>query len=185
MLGGNVGCKLLSSNTHLYERQIPLEDLTKPFLEAIQFTHDLGFSYLWINAPCIVQDSEQDWDAECKKMGDIYAGGLLNMAATSSSDGDRGLFSNWHTGKLPTFTLRFRDEVLQQEATFWPYNKDHFFVEPLHFSPLGGRGCVLQERLLSPITTHFVAEQILWECYCRSDAETLPLDLSRQLRASE
>ena len=183
--GDTVGCKLLSSNTHLYEREIPLQDLTKTFMEAIQLTQNLGFSYLWIDALCIVQDSEQDWKAECKKMGDIYTGGLLNIAATSSSNGDQGLFSNSYPKELPTFLLRFRDEGTPKEVIFSPYEKDRCYRVRVEVSPLGSRGWVLQERLLSPRTIHFITDQVLWECHVCSESEILPVDLSRDLQEPE
>lgn len=183
--GESVGCKLLAANTEQYETRIPPEHLTKTFTQAIQLTRSLGFSYLWIDALCIVQDSAEDWNTECKRMGDIYAGGLLNISATSSGNGDGGLFSNMHEGRFPTFPLRFRDQESQEEVTILPYHHTRCYRERIDRSPLGIRGWVMQERLLSPRTIHFATGQIFWECHCQTDSEIFPTQFSKDIRESD
>ncbi|KAH6681646.1 hypothetical protein B0J14DRAFT_430609, partial [Halenospora varia] len=51
----------------------PEEDLTRTFVESINFAVSLGFRYLWIDVLCIIQDSIADWQVESSKIGDIYA----------------------------------------------------------------------------------------------------------------
>jgi hypothetical protein len=52
----------------------------------------MGFCYLWIDSLCIYQDSIEDWLHELYMMGDIYKGGICNIAATVSKDSSGGCF---------------------------------------------------------------------------------------------
>ncbi len=57
---------------------IAIAQLPKNFADAIQIARDLGFSYLWIDSLCIIQDSDDDMKREIAKMGSIYAGACLH-----------------------------------------------------------------------------------------------------------
>jgi hypothetical protein len=41
-------------------------------------------------------------------------------------------------------------------------------------TPLGGRGWVVQERILSPRVVHFSSNQLFWDCCQEKAAELLP-----------
>lgn len=51
---------------------IPTADMPQTFRDAVLITRELGLEYLWIDSLCIVQDSQEDWEKESAKMGDIY-----------------------------------------------------------------------------------------------------------------
>ena len=75
-----------------FERGISIDLLPRTFREAIQNTRALEINYLWIDALCIVQDSEDDWTRESQLMSSVYSRSWLNLAATSASDCHGGLF---------------------------------------------------------------------------------------------
>jgi hypothetical protein len=52
--GGATILRLLESNTELFFRSIPTEQLPKTFNDAITITRRLGYRYLWIDSICIV-----------------------------------------------------------------------------------------------------------------------------------
>jgi len=54
-------CRLLSSNIDAYSREIPFDNLSRLFQEAIKFTARAQVNYIWIDALCIIQDSRKDW----------------------------------------------------------------------------------------------------------------------------
>jgi hypothetical protein len=66
--------------------------LTKTFRDALDITWKLGAEYMWIDSLCIVQDDEEDWRIESRKMGSIYGNAYLVIAATLAKDGDHGLY---------------------------------------------------------------------------------------------
>lgn len=67
----------------LQEAGHPVQDLSPVFQKAVQIARTCGLDYLWIDSLCIIQDEmgdsghNPDWETEVKKMGDIYAGGVL------------------------------------------------------------------------------------------------------------
>jgi hypothetical protein len=60
---------------------------------AIIVTKALGFSYLWVDALCIIQDSPSDLEKELAVMGLIYSKSSLTIAAGVGWDADAGLAS--------------------------------------------------------------------------------------------
>ena len=79
--------KILTSDTlRQFEESIPLASLPKSFQDAIVITQELGVSYMWIDALCIIQDSDNDeeWRREASFMGDIYANSYVTLAASNS-----------------------------------------------------------------------------------------------------
>lgn len=60
--GGDVECKLTSTNLEDYQKRIDLAGLPQTFKDAMYITHLLNYRYLWIDALCIVQDDNSDWE---------------------------------------------------------------------------------------------------------------------------
>ena len=74
---------------------IPLSQLPRTFLDAVQIARRLNIRYLWIDSLCIIQDSTSDWEHESSKMADVYANSYLTIAASSSPDSNGGCFPSW------------------------------------------------------------------------------------------
>jgi hypothetical protein len=90
--GGQLMTKLLSSNVCAYEKAIEERTLPPTFRDAISVTRKLGFRYLWIDALCIIQDSDEDWEREVSKMASVYRNCRLMLSATDSMNSNGGLF---------------------------------------------------------------------------------------------
>ena len=54
-------------------------------------TRGLCIRYLWVDTLCIIQDSEEDWEAELGKVADVYGGAFLTLSAPSGADVHAGL----------------------------------------------------------------------------------------------
>ncbi|KAE8373361.1 heterokaryon incompatibility protein-domain-containing protein [Aspergillus bertholletiae] len=163
-----------TSNIRSHMREIELDDLPSNFWDAISITRRLGIRYLWIDAICIIQDSPSDWAQESAKMGYIYDGSSLTIAASASQDSTGGCYRstgmrqdqlgggtlikvsnkliNGQPSTLFLWALRLSDNDSLREPT------------PLVGCPLSQRGWVFQERILSPRTIHFTDSQLVWEC---------------------
>jgi len=72
--------------------RIPYGNLPRTFKDAVKISRDLSYRYLWIDALCIVQGSEEDWASEGSKMEDIFSNCALCIAATSGIDGSSGCY---------------------------------------------------------------------------------------------
>ncbi|KAF2730048.1 hypothetical protein EJ04DRAFT_393411, partial [Polyplosphaeria fusca] len=93
---GPRGCSIKTTRPRLeaHKARIAFEDLPKTFQDAVTFTRWLKVRYLWIDALCILQDDENDWERESSAMAATYENSYLTLsAATANCDLD-GLFSN-------------------------------------------------------------------------------------------
>lgn len=63
----------------------PVGSFSQVFQKAFEIVEACRLRYVWIDSLCVIQDTvekegkkfNQDWEIEAKKMGDIYAGGVL------------------------------------------------------------------------------------------------------------
>jgi hypothetical protein len=168
--------RLLHENLHEFALSIPLSSLSKTFREAVEFTHQIGISYLWIDALCIIQDSEEDWSREALLMSSVYSNSYLNLAATSSVNGNGGLF-------LPQNPLVANPCMIEASWEGLVPGKyicvdSSAYKRRVNEGPLNQRAWVLQERLLAPRVVHFAYDQLWWECSriraCESFPEGVP-----------
>ncbi|KAF1977080.1 HET-domain-containing protein [Bimuria novae-zelandiae CBS 107.79] len=72
------------------QEAIDWNDLPSVFQDAITVTNRLGIHYIWIDSLCIVQDDELDWAEQSSKMGRIYQGAFVTIAAAQSEDSRQG-----------------------------------------------------------------------------------------------
>jgi hypothetical protein len=169
--------RLLSNNLPLFLRDIRYNDLSKTFRDSIDIARDLGFSFIWIDSLCIVQDDVKDWEREAICMAKIYGMSSLNIAAAAAKDGDGGcLFPREPTQIRPT---RVEVEVKQEaedeyEKRVYVLVESDLVTHEIDLAPLSRRAWALQERVLSPRNLYCAASQFFWECSTRSACETFP-----------
>ncbi|PSN73505.1 HET-domain-containing protein, partial [Corynespora cassiicola Philippines] len=82
--GGYMPLKLQHDNFARLSQDIPHEELSNTFKDALHIARRLGMSYIWIDSLCIIQDDPQDWTRESSLMAQIYETSALNIAATRS-----------------------------------------------------------------------------------------------------
>jgi len=163
-----------------FAKEIPYGTLPRLFQDAINVVRRLKFRYLWIDAFCIIQDDERDWQRESAVMGDIYRNATLNIAAGGAINSHSSLF----TERDPSLVRLCRVEL------DWPKNdvRGSFFAVGSDFlranvlqTPLNHRAWVLQERMLSKRILHFGKHQLFWKCCIDTACETFPKEISRHL----
>lgn len=180
---------LQKENQMSLEREIPTTKLRKVFRDAIQLTRSIGIQYLWIDALCIIQDSEADWTREAAMMSAVYANGTCNLAATSFVDGDNGLFVTRQPAPLQPILVDIADDIYFDEDLAFQRGQYHLveantWGEDIEYAPLNERGWVMQERMLSPRSLHFGTRQLFWECYEMEACEVFPTGLPSQMQRS-
>ncbi|KAH7402863.1 heterokaryon incompatibility protein-domain-containing protein [Pyrenochaeta sp. MPI-SDFR-AT-0127] len=138
---------------------IKFENLPELFQDAVVVTRKLGVQFLWIDSLCIIQDDEEDWKYEARRMEEVFALAYCTIAATTAKN------SNEHF--LPRLGKRFVKLVENNAATpfsVYACEVGEGFNHDVENGLLNKRGWVLQERALSPRTIHFTATQTYWEC---------------------
>ncbi|KAK7414969.1 hypothetical protein QQX98_006202 [Neonectria punicea] len=97
-LTGNL--KTLKATLSQMEECVPSGALPLTVKQAFEVVRVLGFRYLWVDALCIVQDDEADWQREARKMGAVYSNATLVIAAMASRGTEEGLYSTVNDASL-------------------------------------------------------------------------------------
>jgi hypothetical protein len=167
--GGQNSLVATKATIEQMSRGIALASMPAMFRDAVIVAHRLGFSYLWIDSLCILQDCPDDWDRESGAMGEIYRRAAITIAAASAPNSHTGLLSVPPQASKeldPPCQLKLhansdsRDTVSLTRVDW--REEDLFFC--LFDAPLAKRSWTLQERLLSHRTLYFGKRQIYWEC---------------------
>jgi hypothetical protein len=148
----------LKKNTvESFRAQIPISALSRTFQDAITVCEALNIKYLWIDSLCIIQDCKKDWEHESALMAQVYGSGVLNVAATSSLDGNGGCFHDRPDPWMSRVLVKTAKEDLVYNCYHWNWCE-------LKDNALSSRGWLVQERYLSKRTLHFTETQVFWEC---------------------
>jgi hypothetical protein len=141
----------------------------------MEVTKELDFRYIWIDSLCILQDDEQDWRRESSTMGDVYHSSALNIAATKSSSGEGGCFSERKKSHITPCRVDLIDDGT---TTLLPgtylLSNPNLWNDLTKNSPLFSRAWAIQELALTPRILHFARDQMLWECSQLQASETYP-----------
>jgi hypothetical protein len=166
--GEHLSLKLFQDEYDTFKALVSFADLPRTFQEAVYVTMYLGIPYIWIDALCIIQDSQQDWAREAALMSEVYANALVNLAATASSDSSGGLFRFREPLSIIPCRVSLKDghEVILYSTRTG--------IDILN-SPLNSRGWVLQERILATRQLSFTEDSIHWECNSVRACEQLPV----------
>lgn len=153
--------KTTLANVEHLQDHIDWQHLPITFQEAINFAHRLGYSFIWIDSLCIIQDSDSDWQNEGSRMASIYKNADLTLVATRSPDANGGCFTTSfeHRSRIWSFT----DVGGQPCQIHSRIPVDHWAFRSSGL-PLLKRGWALQERLLSTRTLDFTDHELVWEC---------------------
>ncbi|KAK8848965.1 HET-domain-containing protein [Apiospora arundinis] len=150
-----------------YQGRVPMENLPRKYLDAIQAARQLGVQYLWIDSLCIIQDDEMDWERESAQMHRVYRYGFCNLSAASARpENDEGLFYDrdavWVKPHVIIPRNNNTDNMKSLEITQYEFDNEWF--ARLDREPLYGRGWVCQERLLSTRNVSFARHLVYFEC---------------------
>ncbi|KUJ17717.1 HET-domain-containing protein, partial [Mollisia scopiformis] len=164
--------RLTKATEETFAEGVPLEDMPKTLLDAVVITARLHYEHLWIDALCIIQDSEQDTKDNILSMGEVYRNSIFTIAALAARGSHEGCFVR----RNPLA----RDEYRVREDS--PYTFSHLFEpigpdtrDPQLAPPLQKRAWVIQERALSPRTLYYGSEMIFWECIQSKASEYEPI----------
>ena len=152
---------LTTTSSTLKERrqEIPMASLPASLRDAILITRELGIRYLWIDALCIIQGSDEeglhDWHVESDLMHAIYGGAFLTICAASSPKAQHGILVD-------------RAQPVVSHVKM-PWGQHSMILGERRLlsgrEPLDSRGA-LQEKLLSHRILTYNSTEIIWHCQC-------------------
>ncbi|KAI1325818.1 heterokaryon incompatibility protein-domain-containing protein [Xylariaceae sp. FL0255] len=149
--------RTLRANIESRRKGFKLSDLLKTFKDAVYVTRELGIPYLWIDSICIIQGQDGDWEAESRKMDQVFTSAYCTIAATSAPDARAGFW------KAPVENESFYVRGATKRCFYVTTNVADFDKD-VASAGLNQRAWVMQERFLSSRTIHFTDTQIYGEC---------------------
>ncbi|KAF1962503.1 HET-domain-containing protein [Byssothecium circinans] len=189
--------KTTKGNVGLYEDEgIQLSLIPHTIRDAINITRELAIPYIWVDALCIIQDDNDDWEKEAQKMRHVYADAYLVISATRSASANQGIFGlrkavssdlGYCIKQVPdSFTVERLQLDVDGNSAFSPIhvreelNHALAFREPsdCNAHPLLNRAWAFQERVLATRVVHFGASEIIWNCQesTRCECQTATLE---------
>ncbi|OTB06646.1 hypothetical protein M426DRAFT_29210, partial [Hypoxylon sp. CI-4A] len=143
---------------------LDVDRIPRSVAEAMEVTKQLGFRYIWVDALCIIQDSQEDKLRELPMMAKIYQHSAMTISAANSLSA----FDGFLKPPVPAvFKVEpFRTTIGRGKPEFPYMNLSLGFREeaPEVKDPIDSRGWTLQEWTLSSCRLRFSSRGIQWTC---------------------
>ncbi|KAM0458867.1 hypothetical protein ACHAPV_005857 [Trichoderma viride] len=165
--GGTLERKLIP-----WVKDMPYAQLPQTLKDAIQVTLDLGLQHLWVDALCIIQDSNQDKAEQISRMADIYEQAHVTISAARATAVPEGFLHSRYIAGEQSFRMPFTCEDGQPSAVILWQGR-----EPDAWEPIDKRSWCLQESILSPRVLEYGTHNIRYHCArSRADESQLQSD---------
>lgn len=166
--GSGLPLRSLKTNYERLKQAIEWEELPLLIQDVAIIARKLGVRYLWIDALCIVQDDDNDWQQQYPFMSEIYEQAYLVIAAATSSKCDDSFIRSEENFRPPSLNFTFErsgcaSTVRVREVESVGTHSDY----ETHFGgrdALEGRGWPLQERLLPTRLVVYSGSELQWLC---------------------
>jgi hypothetical protein len=184
--------RLLTSNLDAFQTNIPWDQCSNIYQEAIRITHGLGHKYIWIDSLCIIQDSDTDWAHEARRMAIVYGNCTCNITylfpPSSTPQQTRDDPRTWNPCRLRAATATEAGVYIQHPMSRWIESfstEQHGWLVQRDW-PLFTRAWTFQEYLLSPRTLLCGHVNLMFQCTCVFYDELLgPIAQGEKLRPSD
>ncbi|KAK4227172.1 heterokaryon incompatibility protein-domain-containing protein [Podospora fimiseda] len=160
--GAKNACITTATTLTSHLKDIPWAGLPQTYKDAIQVASALELRFLWIDALCIIQGDQRDWEYYAAAMANIYGNSLLVISAVDASDVTQGFLRQPRT----------LANILEINTVFARKTLDHIWLESSIISgndrigqvPLWSRGWCLQEEILAPRLLSFYGDKFFFKC---------------------
>jgi hypothetical protein len=141
-----------------FQVKIPAHELPPTFSDAIYVARALGFTHIWIDSLCIIQDDKLDWEHQSSIMASIYSNADLVLGIAAAKSATEGFLRKQRPSCEGTVSLDIKGGATSFIYTVVP--RDHEEIE----EPLYKRGWTLQERLCARRFLAYNSWEMSWEC---------------------
>jgi hypothetical protein len=156
---------LLRTNLMDFMQRIPFADLSNVAQDAVKVCRGLSIRYLWIDALCIIQGEDGDFEQEAPRMNDIYGGCIINITAAQSLNTTQHFLCY----REPLQCMDCELSTVELDGSEASITNRHVCrAERTQNRPgeyhIDSRAWFYQERFLSPRSVYFGTKGIHWEC---------------------
>jgi hypothetical protein len=155
----------LKTNNHAQlAKGIDENTLPPTFRDALATARSSSIPYLWIDALCIIQNSDIDKANEIAKMAEIYSSSALTIVAASAGSVFEGFtHPREHEETLYNIPVRLRPGVFGTMSV----NELDAVCYDERSEPISKRAWAMQEQVLSHRTLIFTSRTMMWNCHER------------------
>lgn len=159
-----------------YFENIDVAELPPIFRDILLVARQLEVSFIWIDAFCILQGSEEDWIRESARMGDVYRYSWCNIAASRAASSDESIFATRDSrAAKPCIVQTPWDPQASGAGKRWlAFDHNYLWEDNVERAPLAERAWVVQELALASRVVYFGCSQVFWECTQLRACETCP-----------
>lgn len=144
---------------------IPWSKIPKTFADAMKVTRELGLRYIWIDSLCILQGDAEDWRRESRRMGSVYEGAYLVVAAADASDSSGGcFFEREENASTRLIEIPYLDSAGLARGSLYVGPTDNDATADEYEGPLAKRAWITQEWILARHMAFFTRKGMVWSC---------------------
>lgn len=169
--GGPQTGALNGDNLDRHLEAFDMDEMPQTIKDAIKVVRGVGLRYLWVDALCILQDSDIDKTHEIGTMDQTYRRALFTISAEMASSARDGFLSQ-RKPPLAPYTVPFR--CSSGNFGSMSLNDLEAHSQPL-LQPLQTRAWTFQESILSSRLLIYNSSTLRW--YCRGDQHHLGTSL--------
>ncbi|KAH8786754.1 heterokaryon incompatibility protein-domain-containing protein, partial [Hyaloscypha sp. PMI_1271] len=170
-----------AANLASHYKAIPLATVPATIRDAISICRGLGFSYLWVDALCIIQGDQKEWLKDSAQMREIYSNSHLTLSAVEPASCKLGFLGKQSFGGCEWQRPVETDVPVQVINGHCVYPREGEWI----FS-LDKRGWCLQESILPRRRLLLNGSEMLWQCqqekYCECGHVYLAEDVKNKSR---
>ena len=163
LLGSRAFNKLTMDTMNTLREGISLNKFDPTIRDAILVTRALEITYIWIDALCIVQDDNVEWNEQASRMIEIYGGSTVTLIVASAPSVMDGFLDKRKLQYFPIVRSTAETGNTQPAANvFFSPEWDESEDEPN--GPWSNRGWTMQEGILPSRMLHYTSSQMVWKC---------------------
>ncbi|TFB07276.1 hypothetical protein CCMA1212_000469 [Trichoderma ghanense] len=102
-----------SNYAHL-KSSISYSSLPQLYRDTVRISRVLGIKYIWIDALCIIQDDEDDWEKESQMMAEIFRNSLATIIPLRAASTDDGFLE-----RSPNIRVLYRSDEWNVSGSFF------------------------------------------------------------------
>lgn len=170
----SVTAQLRATNIEKLKTTIPLDTIPRIFRHAVTIAANIGIGYLWIDALCVLQDSEEDQSSEFSQRGLVFSNATCTISTSELSSS--GCFAT----KPPSYMDRDcriladhdrHTSLVVRPGSSHDYHDRSADINELFICHVDSQALTrwslrsFQDRLLSRRVLHFCGDEgVLFEC---------------------
>jgi hypothetical protein len=154
---------------------VSTKSLPPLFCDALTIALRLGIRHVWIDALCIIQDENEDWQRESAKMSHIYENAHVTIAAVENKDSSEKCLVQRSKPLKLKFTNTKSANFIVKASRISDHHPNPTEKEPARMTgPLVVRAWALQEHVLCSKILHFTSTELVFECKSSFSCECKP-----------